>query len=159
VNSRYLGRLGLALIGVYALLITVSSLTTLVTIASTGARFSFAVAAVPMALVAVLSYVLVFHNDQVAAAILPDDDAAGAVDLSNLPQLLVVLLGVLILIQSIPETLNVAMAYFAATQLGGSARNGVSARFFGAAIQIAIALYLIARPQRLLDFAQRSVPQ
>lgn len=156
MNSRYLGRLGLALIGVYAFVIALSGLTTLVAVASVGLRFSsFAIAAVPMALIAVLSYMLVFHNDRVSAAILPDSDAAGEAGSSDLPRLLVVLVGTLVLIQSIPEALSTVLAYRAAAQFGASPRDGVVGRLVGSAVQVAIALYLIVRPQRLLDFARR----
>ena len=160
MNSRFLGRLGLALIGVYALIVAISGLTTLVAVASVSPQLSsLAIAATPMALIAALSYVLVFQNDRVAAAILPDGDTAGEVGLSDLPRILVVLLGALVLIQSIPETLIALVGYVAAAQFGAAPRNGVAGRLLGYAIQVGIALFLIMRPQRLLDVARRRQPE
>jgi len=97
MNSRQLGRLGLALLGVYALIIFLSELTTLIAIASTRMLASFAIAAIPIAVIAAVSYTLVFHNDRVAAAILPDADEAVEAGHSDLSRVLVVLLGAFVL--------------------------------------------------------------
>ena len=156
MNSRQLARLGLGLIGVWALLDALTLFTQIASnLESLGSEFLF-VAAVPVVLLLGLSYVLVFHSAGLAATIAPDAGAASEHGTPDLARILVALLGVLLLVQAIPRTLNLILAFFAAGEFP-VAPNLVRpiGNFIGDAVQVAIAIYLIIRPDRLVDFVRR----
>jgi hypothetical protein len=159
VNSRQLAQVGLGIIGVLALLDALNGFMTFAAIfgrQSTGAVLISI--GLPVALLLGLSYVLVFHNAQLAAAIAPD--AGAAIDGSpDLARILIVLLGVFLLVQAIPGTLNGVLAYLAAGEFPNMTdRAGPLRGFIGHVVQIAIAIWLIRRPERLLDYVRRPRP-
>ena len=161
MNSRQLARLGLGLIGVWALLDALTLFTQIASnLESLGSEFLF-VAAVPVVLLLGLSYVLVFHSAGLAATIAPDADEGAASDhgTPDLARILVALLGVMLLVQAIPRTLNLILAFFAAGEFP-VAPNLVRpiGNFIGDAVQVAIAIYLIMRPDRLVEYLRRPRP-
>ena len=160
MNSRQLAQVGLGLIGVWVLLNALNGFMMFAAVfgASRGPML-FAIA-VPVALMLGLSYVLVFHGSQLAAAIAPDVSAANQHGAPDLDRVLVVLLGVMLLVQAIPGTLSTVLGYLAAGEFQASPSRAVPARaFIGHGVQIAIALYLIVRPERLLEFVRRPLPE
>jgi hypothetical protein len=159
VNSRQLARVGLGLIGVLALVDALNGFMTFAAIfgrESTGAVLISI--GLPVLLLLGLSYVLVFHNAQLAAAISPD--AGATIDGSpDLARVLIVLLGVFLLVQAIPGTLNTLLAYLAAGEFPQVGNRAAPMRsFIGHVVQIAIALWLIMRPERILDYVLRPRP-
>ena len=67
-------------------------------------------------------------------------------------------LGVLLLVQAIPGAISALLGFFAAGELPTMPSRAGPVRFFiGSAVQPAIALFLIMRPQRLLDYVRRPV--
>lgn len=161
VNSRQLAQVGLGLIGVLALVYALNGLSTMaaMAVASQEPAFAFVVAALPLAALAALSYVLVFHNVQIAAAIAPHTKATSESGTPDVGRILVVLLGVFLLVEAIPGALNAALTLRDLAEFGGSSRTAVTAHLLSVVIQIAIALYLIVRPERLLDYVQRPLAQ
>lgn len=159
MNSRQLARVGLGLIGVWALVDVLNGFMTFAAVVGSGEPPGpvLLYLGVPVALLLGLSYVLVFHNAQLAATIAPDADAASEHGTPDLARILVALLGVMLLVQAIPRTLNAILLFFAAGEfpvappLAGPIRN-----FIGVAVQVAIAIYLIIRPDRLVEFVRRA---
>ena len=161
VNSRQLAQVGLGLIGVWALLYALNGLMTLSAVLGQGESPGPVLLSigVPVALMLGLSYVLVFHNSVLASAIAPDAGATIDVGASDLGRILVVLLGVMLLVEAIPGTLNDVLAYVAAGEYPNMTdRSGPLRGFIGHAAQIAIALVLVRRPGRLLDYARAGTP-
>lgn len=160
MNSRQLAQVGLGLIGVSALL---DALRIFWTIAFAGDSIprgsAIVVVAVPLALLLGLSYVLVFRSAQLAATIAPDVEGTEEHGASDLPRILVVLLGVMLLVQAAPVTINSILAFFAAGEYPGTPRAGEFRAFVGYGVQVAIALFLIMRPERLLAYVRRPVPE
>lgn len=159
MNSRQLAHVGLGLIGVWAL---VDALIVFLGIASTGdggpRGSDVLVVAVPLALLVGLSYVLVFANTQLAAAIAPDYRETSSRGAPDLAPILVALLGVLLLVQAIPITLNAILAFFAAGEFPAMPSRAPEVRkFIGLGAQDAVALYLIMRPGRLVEYVRRPV--
>ena len=159
MNSRQLAQVGLGLIGVWALLDALNGFMTFAAIfgqESTGAVLISI--GLPVALLLGLSYLLVFHNSQLATAISPD--AGATIDGSpDLARTLVVLLGVMLVVEAIPGTLNAVLAYLAAGEYPNMTdRAGPLRGFIGHVVQIVIAIYLIRRPERLLDYVRRTRP-
>jgi hypothetical protein len=158
VNSRQLAQVGLGLIGVWALLIALQGFMTLAVVAGASLGPMLLSIAAPVALLLGLSYVLVFHNGQLVAAIAPDDAAAREHGAPDLPRILVVLLGVLLLVQAIPGATSALLGLFAASEFPTMPSRARPVRLFiGSGVQLAIALFLIMRPQRLLDYVRRPV--
>lgn len=160
MNNRQLAQVGLGLIGVWALLDALSIFSTIAFAGAAGPHGSdLLVVAIPLALLLGLSYVLVFRGAQLAATIAPvapDAGAArehGAVDISRT---LVVLLGVMLFVQAAPLMVNAVLAFFAAGEFpDASSRAGPFRGFIGLGVQVAIALFLIMRPERLLAYVHR----
>ena len=157
MNSRQLAQVGLGLIGVWAILDALWVFSWIASMGDAGPRGAgLLVVAVPLALLLGLSYVLVFHNAQLAATIAPDAGAASEHGTPDLARILVALLGVLLLVQAIPRTLNAVLAFFAAGEFPVRPNlSGPIGSFIGDAIQVAIALYLIMRPDRLVEYVRR----
>jgi hypothetical protein len=156
MNSRQLAQVGLGLIGVWALLIALQGFMTLAVVAGASLGPMLLSIAVPVALLLALSYVLVFHNGQLVAAIAPDVRATSEHATPDLPRILVVLLGVLLLVQAIPGAISGLLAVLAAGEFPTMPSRAGPVRFFiSSGLQLAIALFLIMRPERLLDFVRR----
>jgi hypothetical protein len=159
VNGRQLAQVGLGLIGVWALLDALNGFMTFAAIfgrESTGAVLISI--GLPVALLLGLSYLLVFHNSQLAAVISPD--AGATIEGSpELARILIVLLGVSLLVAAIPGTLNAVLAYLAAGEFPEMPNRTAPLRgAIGHVVQIAIAIWLIRRPERLLDYATAGTP-
>ena len=159
MNSRQLAQVGLGIIGVLALVDALNGFMTFAAIfGQESTRAVLISIGLPVALLLGLSYVLVFHNAQLAAAISPD--AGATIDGSpDLDRILIVLLGVFLLVQAIPGTLNGVLAYLAAGEFPNMTdRAGPLRGFIGHVVQIAIAIWLITRPERLLGYVRRPRP-
>jgi hypothetical protein len=158
MNSRQLAQVGLGLIGVWALLDALRGFVTIAAIAGGSFRPLLLSIAVPVALLLGLSYVLVFHNAQLAATIAPDVRATSEHGTPDLARVLVALLGVLLLVQAIPGAISALLGFFAAGEFPERPSRVLPVRsFIGSGVQLAIALFLIMRPQRLLDYVRRPV--
>jgi len=161
VNCRQLAQVGLGLIGVWALVVALNGFMTFAAIFGREATGAVLISiGLPVLLLLGLSYVLVFHNIQLATAISPDPAATiepGSTD--DLARTLIVLLGVFLLVQAIPGTLNGVLAYLAAGEFPNTTIGlGPLRGFIGHVVQIAIAIWLIRRPERLLDYVRRPRP-
>jgi hypothetical protein len=160
VNSRQLAHVGIGLIGVWALLTALSGLMMLSAVVGSGEPPGPVLVSVgvPFALILGLSYVLVFHNAKLAEAIAPatvSDSPQGATDLARV---LVVLLGVHLLVVAIPSVLNHVLTFLAAGEFRDPSSGGPVRYFIGSVVQVVLAVYLIVRPDRLLEFVRRPVP-
>jgi hypothetical protein len=114
------------------------------------------VVAAPLLLLLGLSYVLVFRSSSLAAAIAPDGQATSAHSAADISRTLVVLLGVMLLAQSVPRLINIALAFLAAGEFPqGAPNNGLLRDFIASCVPFAIALFLILRPERLLAYVRR----
>jgi hypothetical protein len=159
MNSRQLAQVGLGLIGVWALLDALRVFSGIAFMGDAGPRgAAVLVVAVPLALLLGLSYVLVFRSAQLAATIAPDVGATNEHGTQDLARILVALLGVLLLVQAAPVTINAVLNFLVAGEYpDASSRAGPLRSFIGSGVQLAIALFLIMRPQRLLDYVRRPV--
>jgi hypothetical protein len=157
VTSRQLAQVGLGLIGVWALLDALRMFAGIAFAGSDGPRgIDMLVVAVPLALLVGLSYVLVFRSSSLAAAIAPEGHTNSEHSAANISRTLVMLLGVMLLAQSVPTLINIGLAFLAAGEFPeGAPNSGLLRNFVGSGVQFAIALFLIIRPDRLLAFARR----
>ena len=161
MNSRQLAQVGLGLIGVWALLTSLTYLASLSAVVGGGEPPGpvMLFVGVPAALLLGLSYWLVFHNARLAATIAPDTESTSAHGAADLSRVLVVLLGVYLLVIAIPSLLNAVMTFIAAGEYPVAPSTGGPVRYLlGSGVQAAIALFLIFRPERLLAFARRPTP-
>jgi hypothetical protein len=160
VNSRQLAQVGLGLIGVWALVDALSIFLRIVSIGAAGPRGrDILVVAVPLALLLGFSYLLVFRSAQLAATIAPDVAVMNEHGAQDLAPILVALLGVFLLAQAIPATLNVVLAFFAAGEFPEAPSRAPQIRsFIGIGVQDVVALYLIMRPGRLVEYVRRPIP-
>jgi hypothetical protein len=166
MKNRQLAELGLGLLGVVALL---QALSGIVNIAATvgvfggnmdsSGRLLFAIA-VPVALLLGVGYILVFHNAQVATALFPDFAATTEEATPELARILVALTGVLLLGVAIPGAIAALYNFLFVPDLAPNQRF-TSARvprlrgLIEYGVQVWFALYLIMRPERLLEFLRR----
>jgi hypothetical protein len=159
VNNRQLAQIGLGLLGVWSLLSAVATFIQIgVVVGVSAARLGIA-EVIPVALLLGISYLLVFHNAQVAAAIFPDVEAnAGGAPTWDISRTLVALTGVLLLVDAAPGVLNTILNYFTAGAIDPALRGQLAGRLIGLLVPIAAGIYLIARPDRLLDYLQRPAP-
>jgi hypothetical protein len=149
------------LVGVIALIDATESLTTLGAIAaSSGGQPLFViVAAVPMALLGALAYVLIVRGERLAQVLAPDTDStATAPGARELAPVLVALLGVYILVAALPGSLAAIISYRAVAGFSTSTAAGAKGRLLGYALQIAVALFLALRPERVLAMIQHAEP-
>ena len=161
MNSRQLAHVGLGLIGVWALLSVVNTFVSISLVVGSGEPPGpmLLPVGVPVALLLGLSYVLVFHNSKLAAAIAPDAVSETPQGATDLARVLVALLGVHLFVVAIPSLLNHVVAFLAGGEFPQAPSGAGTLRYFiGSGVQAAIALYLIVRPERLLAFVRRPVP-
>lgn len=164
MNSRQMAQVGLGLIGIW---LVADALLLFVSFASAGGESEgsflvFVFVGVPFALILGFSYLLVFHNAALARAIAPHADAAVEPGSTDLAKVLFALLGVLLLSESIPSLLNhiVSVAFSAAQQYSNPGeRAGLTGSLLATAAKAAIGWYLIARPERLLEYVRRPRPE
>ena len=152
----FLAALGLGLLGLYAL---VEALVGAMNVAATlvlsqnvmilrGVLLS---EFVPAALLLAIGYVLVFHNTAVAAAMFPGMDVSSEPDAGSLPRVLVGLTGMLLLGMAIPGLIRAAFAYSMGRNFQSATSLALQLRgLIGSAVQGALAVYLILRPDRVL---------
>lgn len=155
MNSRQLARVGLGLIGVWALMTAISGFMTFAYVVRSEP--SSVLLLIPIALLVGLSYVLVFHNSRLAEAIAPDAGEGTESGAPDLARVLVVLLGVHLLVTAIPGVLSVALGLLSGGPFApGMASGGALRVLLGPVSQSVIAGFLIARPERLLEFVRRA---
>jgi hypothetical protein len=160
VKSRQLAELGLGLLGVWALLYALMIFMSIGALMGGGAVGSALLAeGVPTALLLGISYLLIFHNALVATAIFPDFETTSEKGSPDLDRILVAVVGVLLLGQAIPGSISALFNLFAMRGFPGeSLRAQLIPRFLASGAQVAFALYLIVRPERLLAFLRRPRP-
>jgi len=159
VNYRQLAQVGLGLLGVWSLLTAVATFIQIGAVVGTsGARLGTA-EAIPVALLLGISYLLVFHNTQVAAAIFPSVETAPDHATYAISRTLVALTGVLLLVQAVPSLLSTVLAYFTAGAVDPTMRPQILARVAGLLVPVGAGLYLITRPERLLDYLEDRAPE
>jgi hypothetical protein len=163
VKTRQLAELGLGLLGVWALLYALMifmSVASMALFQGGGAVGSVLLAeGVPTALLLGISYLLIFHNALVATAIFPDFETTSEKGSPDLDRILVAVVGVLLLGQAIPGSISALFNFFAMRGFPGeSLRAQLIPRFLASGAQVAFALYLIVRPERLLAFLRRPRP-
>jgi hypothetical protein len=152
VNNRQLARVGLGLLGIWAML---TATTLFIQIAGVvgGALAPLVLAEIiPVALLLGLSYLLIFHNARVASAIFPDVQDANTGVPSDLARTLVALTGVLILVGAAPVVVNAALTLLTLNDAEPTARGEVLRRLAGSAIPVGAGIYLIMHPSKFLDF-------
>lgn len=155
MNHRQLAQVGLGLLGVWALLSAVETFIEFAALAGASiARVALA-EVIPVALLLGLSYLLLFHNAQAAAALFPNVDASAEEVPPGLARTLIALMGVFLLIQATPTALNVVLNYFFAADVDLAARRTLIPRLLTSFIPIVASCYLVARPGRLLEFLER----
>jgi hypothetical protein len=161
VTNRQLAQVGLGLIGVWALLDALRVFSGIVSMGADGPRGSaILVVAAPLLLLLGLSYVLVFRSSSLASAIAPEGQATNAHSAADISRTLVVLLGVMLLAQSVPRLINIALAFLAAGEFPeGAPNSGLLRDFIASCVPFAIALFLIMRPERLLSYARRPLTE
>ena len=159
MNIRQLAQVGLGLLGVWALLTAVETFIQIAGIVGVS-RAPLALAEViPVGLMLGLSYLLIFHNAKVATAIFPDVEVATGHAPPDFSRTLIALAGVLVLVQAAPITVNAILNYFSVGQTDPTLRGRLIERFVGSLVPIGAGIYLIARPERLLDYLQRPLPE
>jgi hypothetical protein len=160
VTGRQLAQIALGIFGVWALLDAVNVFSALgdAFAVSGGQPLGAAVVVIvlPLLLLLGLSYVLVFHNAQLAKAIAPSvDDAIGAGS-PDFARLLVALLGAMIILQTLPSAVNLLLnAVVAAADPNSQEKGPLLRRIVGIAVELGCALYLVMRPERFLAFLNR----
>ena len=159
MNIRQLAQVGLGLLGVWALLVAAAEFIQIA--AFVGVSFApLALAEViPVALMLGLSYLLIFHNAKVATAIFPDLEPATYHAAPDLARTLVALTGVLLLVQAAPTAVNAILTVFSAGGPDPTLRGRLIQRFIGSLVPIGAGIYLITRPERLLEYLQRPMPE
>ncbi len=160
MTNRQLAQVGLGLIGVWALLDALRLFSGIVAMGADGPRGSaILVIAVPLLLLLGLSYILVFRSSSLATTIAPAH-STGEQGTANVSRTLVVLLGVMLLAQSVPALINIGLAFLAAGEFPeGAPNSGLLRNFVATAIPFAMSLFLIMRPGRLLAYIQRPSPE
>ena len=159
MNHRQLAQIGLGLLGVWSLLTAVATFIQIgAIVGASGARLG-AAEAIPVALLLGISYLLVFHNAQVAAAIFPNVEATPDDATYSISRTLVALTGVLLVVQAAPGVLNAVLAYFTVGAVNPTARGQLVARLVGLVVPLGAGIYLITRPERLLDYLERPLPE
>ena len=164
MNGRQLAQIALGFLGVWALLDAVNLFAAFAeSIAMEGASLSGSVVlviGVPSLLLLGLSYLLVFHNAQLARALAPNAAGAVGADMPEIARLLVALLGVMIVLQTLPRSINLVLNIFAVVGDPDAVRGGGLYRaLIGAGIEFACALYLVVRPERFVAFLNRPRPE
>ena len=158
MNCRTLSRVGLGLLGVWALLQAtlgfLSIASVLVTTEKPGEVRSMLLAmGLPIAALLGLSYVLMFHNGAVANVLFPDLPTSAEPDAAGRPRLLVGLLGVFLLGIAIPDLVRVVVSFVlvpAAQMFPGAWRRFQIRELIAPCIQTGLAVFLILRPNRVL---------
>ena len=116
--------------------------------------------AVPVALLLAVGYILVFHNAQVATAIFPEFGAASEHGSADLARILVCLAGVVLLGEAIPGLSSAVFSYFAVRDFQSASSRAMQVRgFIGSGVQLAFAVYLITRPERILAYLRGPEPE
>jgi hypothetical protein len=157
VNNRQLAQVGLGLLGVWALLAAATAFIQFgAVVAVGGARLGVA-EVIPVALMLGISYLLLFHNAKVTLAIFPDVDTTPDRATFDISRTLVALTGVMLLVGAMPSLINTGLNYFTAGAVDPTARGRLFARIVGLIVPIGAGLYLITRPERLLDYLDRPV--
>ena len=158
MNARRLALVGLGLIGIWLVAEALMMFATFSRVGEMSSRGFIVAAGIPLALILGFSYVLVFHNAQLARTIAPDPAATIEFGSADLARVLFALLGVVLLSEAIPSVLNliIAIAMMAGQEFGSSAeRAGPIRALLSAAAKGAIGWYLIANPERLLAIVRR----
>jgi hypothetical protein len=154
MNGRAVSQVGLGLFGVWvlvqALFASIRVLGSLQTFPS-GPRPAIAVAMViPVVLLFVLSYVLVLHNATVAQRLFPNLGDSAEPGTPDLPRILVGLLGVFLFCTAIPPVLQMIPRQMFNTETLILERGALA----GYAVQVALAIFLVLRPARILELWQ-----
>jgi hypothetical protein len=155
MNNRQLAQVGLGLLGVWALLNAVSAFIQIAALVGVSFPRLAVAEVVPVGLMLGLSYILIFHNAKVASAILPDVGGASEHVPSDLARTLIALTGVLLLAEALPTVINTMLNYATVGATDAMLRPQLVRRFIGSLAPLGVGIYLIARPQRLLDYVQR----
>jgi hypothetical protein len=164
VKVRQLAQTALGFLGVWALLDAVNGFMVVAEALGPGAGDSpgsvALVVGFPALLLLGLSYILVFHNAQLAAVIAPDAEASLARGTPNIARLLVALLGSMVLLQTLPRVVNLILNLFVAAGDPDIIQGGALRRaLISTGVEVACALYLIMRPERFLAFLDRARPE
>jgi hypothetical protein len=153
MNPRTLSQLGLGLLGIWALIEALALFPQVAPLASMVTNTGGAQALVfgiilPVALLFGLSYLLVFHSEVVSRRVFREFDPSPSDPSVLQARVAVGLLGVLILALAIPH-LVASLILFADERMAASVplREVISY-----AVQTALALFLIVRPEALLGF-------
>lgn len=159
MNNRQLAQVGLGLLGVWSLLTAATAFIQIgAMVAVGGARLGVA-EVIPVALMLGISYLLLFHNPKVALAIFPDVETTPDRATFDISRTLIALTGVMLLVGATPGLINTGLNYFTAGAIGPTVRGQLFARIVGLVVPIGAGLYLITRPERLLDYLDRPVAQ
>ena len=110
---------------------------------------------VPVGMLLGISYFLLFHNAKVATAIFPDVDATPDAAPRDFSRTLVALTGVMLVVEWTPSAINTILSYLTVGGVDPSFHGRLVRPFIGAVLPIAAGIYLIMRPDRLIEFLNR----
>ena len=159
MKYRQLAQVGLGLLGIWALLTASAIFIQIIGIAG-HALAPLALEVIPVGIMLGVSYLLIFHNAKVAAAIFPDIEAAAVHAPTDLARTLIALTGVFLLVEATPGVVNTILTFLFAGEIDDPrVRGQLIRRFIGSLVPIAAGIYLIARPGRLLEYLQRPLPE
>jgi hypothetical protein len=158
MNNRQLAQVGLGLLGVWVLLTAITEFIQIAAVVSASIVALTLAEILPVGLMLGLSYLLIFHNARVTTAIFPDVDSTTDADGLTLSRALVALTGIMLLVRATPSALNIILAYMTADGIDPTMRGRVLRPLLGAALPIGVGIYLLTRPQRLIDYLERPAP-
>lgn len=157
MNGRQLAQIALGVLGVSALVNAINPLMAVfMVVSSNEPRSSLLVVGVPAFLLLALSYILVFHSSTLVAAIAPAAGTELMSAASDIPRVLVALMGVMMALQALPSGVNTVFNILAVAGDPQSVEKGALVpRLIGLAADFGCALYLVIRPERFIAFLNR----
>jgi hypothetical protein len=156
MHPRQAAQIALGITGIWALIYALSGfagIAAFVMFQGSAGLGTAMLQVAPSAVLLVLGYALVFHNAQAASVIFPVFGPASNDPLPDMSRLLVALTGVLIFGSSLAGLVGGLMSLLATAALPrGIARPSQIQTFTGRVVEAGFGLFLIMRPQWLLDY-------
>jgi len=156
MTARTTAQLGFGLLGLWAAIQAVAMFPGLAVMASAITATSGFVPVVfaiilPVAFLMVMSYLLLFHNARLTAQLFPGVEEESKAETADVPRVLVGLAGVLLLGLVVPHIVRVIPGLGGPAAVTASVERVQTRELISAALQLALALYLIFRPGKFLE--------